>query len=177
MGVDPSLTGTGLAAWGPADGWATGTIVTKGSNTDTEDRTHLRLRLIVGKVLQFAYTTGAGLVVIESPTYSSNTGHARDRSGLFWLMYDALVNADLQVAVVKANTRIRYALGKGAASKDTVLARTVRLYPDAEIRNNNEADAVLLAAMGCRWAEQPCDGHTAHRLDAVRRVVWPARRL
>jgi Holliday junction resolvasome RuvABC endonuclease subunit len=175
MGVDPSLTGTGLAAWGPADGWATRTIVTKGTNVDTEDRTHLRLRNITGKVLQFAYTVGAEVVVIESPTFSSNTGHARDRAGLFWLMYDALVAAEYRVAVVKANTRIRYALGKGAGSKDAVLARTIRMYPEAEIRNNNEADAVLLAAMGARWADRPCDSDAAHRLDAVRRVAWPAR--
>jgi crossover junction endodeoxyribonuclease RuvC len=174
-GLDLSLTGTGVAGWSPEDGWYTATIVTRGSNTDTVEQTHRRLRSITGKVLQHVHTISPKVVVIESPTFSSNTGHARDRAGLFWLVYDALEQADVRLAVCKANTRIKYALGKGVGNKDAVLAATIKRYTDADIRNNNEADAVLLAAMGARWHGVAPDPYAAFREDAVRAVTWPQR--
>lgn len=184
MGLDLSLTGTGVSSWSPLDGWSRDTIRSVGHNTDTYDQTASRLATIVARIEVLRSDTDPVLVVIETPAFSSASGHARDRAGLFWLVVMTL-RADwpeVSIAFCPPNTRIRYALGKGSGSKDEVLAAVIKRYPDADVRNNNEADAVLLAAMGARWlADQPgftsrlreVDKPTVACLDAIRRVQWP----
>jgi crossover junction endodeoxyribonuclease RuvC len=184
MGLDLSLTGTGVAAWHPARGWHRTTITSTGHNTDTYEQTGARLERICDQIEDVRAGQRPALVVIETPAFSSASGHARDRAGLFWLVVSRLRRdwPDVAVAYCPPNTRIRYALGKGSGSKDEVLAATIKRYPDADVRNNNEADAVLLCAMGARWlADQPgfpselrtVDKPTALCLDAIRRVQWP----
>lgn len=185
MGLDPSLTGTGLAHWSPTDGWDTGTIVTKGSNTDTYDTTGKRLDRIVTAATEAADRWKPDLLVIEFPAYSSNHGHATDRAGLFWQLVQRFRHRwpTPVVGYCDPRERIRYALGKRAGNKDAVLAAAIKRYPGANIRNNNEADAVLLAALGCRWVgEQPGRSNDYLTVDAppqacreaVRHVQWPA---
>jgi Holliday junction resolvasome RuvABC endonuclease subunit len=45
---------------------------------------------------------------------------------------------------------MQYATGKGNAQKDHVLAAAIRLWPDVAITGNDTADALILAAIGCR---------------------------
>lgn len=181
-GIDPSLTGTGLAHW---DGthWERHTVASKGHNTDTYHQTTERLDRILVRVVDWLGKREPDLVVLEWPAYSSNTGHATDRAGLFHLIAHEIRGwwPATALAYCDPRGRICYGLGKFAGSKDAVLAAAIKRYPDADIRNNNEADAVLLAAMGGRWlGEQPgfvLDlAETAFPQTNVRgmgRVQWP----
>lgn len=179
VGIDPSLTGLGLAHWAPTDGWDSGLVKSKGRNDATTHETHTRLQYLLAQAMDFVYTHSPDLAVVESPAYSSSTGHATDRAGLYWLLLDRLAHAGVPYATVKGNTRIRYGLGKGSGDKDVVLAAVIRRYPDADVVNNNVADAVLLADMGCQRLLQQgrltatyCPVPLTH-MAAMDAAMWP----
>lgn len=173
VGVDLSLTGTGLAAGtvDPQPGWDLRTIET--ASVSGTLRTWGRLTRIADEVEEFC--SGANLAVVEQPNYSATRGsHAADRAGLFWMVVDRLYRAGTPVAFVTSGGRAKYATGKGTSPKDAVLAAAVRRYVDAPISNNNEADATVLAAMGLRWLGWPVEKSIglAH-LAALDPVEWP----
>lgn len=172
VGVDLSLTGTGLSRFvaGRID---TDLIKTIGRKTDTlQDRSE-RLTGIAHDVRTFALA--ASLIVIEAPSYGSKHGAQHDRSGLWWLVVNDLIQSGHEVATVSPQGRAKYATGKGNADKDSVLASAIRRYPDAMITNNNVADAVILGAMGKRRLGEPVEEYelVSTALDAMSGVAWP----
>ena len=183
VGLDLSLTSTGIAI---IDTGASATVTRitskppatpRGPNGKplpptlqqrTDRLTGLRDRI-------FTMLKYADLIVIETPAYSSKTGSTHDRSGLWWLVVEKLdYQGRYDVAEVSTTGRTKYATGKGNASKDSVLAAVVRRYTDVPVEGNDEADALILAAMGARHLGHPIDDplpktHVA-ALDAVH---WP----
>lgn len=157
VGIDPSLTGTGLASvqirtdCNPPVATVTGCDhVNPGNLRDLP-----RIRHILSEIRVWAYR--ADLAVMEGPSYGSVTGSQHERGGLWWAILDRLSCWDVPVAVVPPSSREKYATGKGGCGKDAVLAAAVRAYPDAPIVTNDEADAVVLAAMGARWLGVPLE--------------------
>ncbi len=169
VGIDLSLTGTGIA-----DSFGTVQLVTSSGSKDADLASRWsRLRKVCGEVVQIVNVAQPDLVVIEAPAYASKLGSMHDRSGLWWLVVDRLLEVTDVVEVAPAG-RAKYATGKGNASKDVVLAEVVRRFPDYTGSNNNSADAYVLMAMGLDHlgyplVEMPALNRTA--LDAVR---WPA---
>ena len=70
--------------------------------------------------------------------------------------------------VVPPKTRAKYATGNGGADKRAVLAAVRAAYPQFTIRNDNEADAVVLAAIGARSLGHPIDDLPASHLAALK---------
>lgn len=135
-----------------------------------------RLRKLAGEVTTLC--SGADLVVVEAPAYSSQTGHMHDRSGLWWLIIARLTANNIAVVEVVTQHLKMYALGKGGGAgtgKDAVLAAVVRRYPDVPVQSNDEADALVLAAMGARRLGLPIEGTLMpqQNLRAMTTVAWP----
>ena len=176
-GIDLSLTSTGIAraCWDvPGDGVETITrrVQSKGAVDATLLERDARLSLLVATITDEVWD--ARLVVIESPAYASVSGHAHDRSGLWWCLVRTLLYRGIAVVEVTPQHRMQYATGKGNAGKDTVLAAAVKRYATWDITGNDVADAVVLAAMGARAVGRPIDEPMpqAH-LRAMTRVRWP----
>lgn len=170
VGLDLSLTSTGLAVIiNDAAAVARHTSPTAGP---TPTARHRRLMRITDEIHDWA--TGSDLVVLEGPSYGSTTPHAHDRSGLWWLVVHRILDAGLPLAVVPPATRARYATGKGSASKDAVLVAVVRRYPEVNVTGNDEADALVLAAMGARHLGHPIDNPPKLCLTAMDGAVWPS---
>ncbi|WP_344250995.1 hypothetical protein, partial [Isoptericola hypogeus] len=93
--------------------------------------------------------------------------------GLWWLMVHRLLRNDYPVAVVAPPARAKYATGAGNAAKDKVLAAVVRRYPNVEVTGNDEADALVLAAMGARRLGHAIDDLPKNHLVAMEKVAWP----
>jgi crossover junction endodeoxyribonuclease RuvC len=169
IGLDLSLTGTGVASsLGHVD-----TITSKAQAAATLAARRARLRQLASEIVSRCKSP-LDLVVIEAPAFSRTTGHMHDRSGLWWLVVDALHGNDFPVVEVTATQRAKYATGKGNAAKDAVLAAVVRRYPDVEVSNNNEADALVLAAMGTRALGHPIETSLpVVNLAAMDAVRWP----
>jgi Holliday junction resolvasome RuvABC endonuclease subunit len=164
LGVDPSLTCTGLAG----DGW------TDAIKPAAKLRGHQRLAFILDRLADF--TRHADLVVIEGPAYGSQARERQqgqhERGGLWWLITHSLWVRCTPLAVVPPNKLKQYATGKGVASKDDVIREVVRRF-DWFTGDNNQADALALAAMGFDWLGHPMVAMPAKHRAALDGCDWP----
>jgi len=167
VGIDSSLTNTGLVRLG--DGVQVRSIPTTKSGDSIADRLK-RLDKVVSEVRGFS--SGADLAVIEGPAYSSKSGAAHERSGLWWMIVSTLFDDGIRIVEIPPTSRSKYATGKGNAGKDEVLLAVSRKYAEAElITNNDEADALVLAAMGMRLLGSPIETSIpANCLEAFKKV-------
>lgn len=177
VGIDLSLTSTGLAA--AKDGVMGGVfrVKTTGKKTDVLAQRWQRLRHdILENVAVWVEDHMPDLVVIESPSYGSQHGSQHDRSGLWWLVVEDMFAQGIPVATVTPQGRAKYGTGKGNAGKDEVLAAVVKRYMGVDVTGNDIADAVLLAAMGQRHLGTPVEvGLPAVNLLAMDGAAWPDR--
>lgn len=163
IGLDLSLTSTGVASnAGWVDRIRTGTDKTPGG--------FLRLRAIRARVLELG---PADLIVVESLAISSQTGQHLTRAGLWHVVMEAIDARGYSWAQVNPGTLKKYATGKGNASKDEVLAAVIRRFPAVEVKGNDEADALVLAAMGSDHLGQPMVDMPATHRAALEKVAWP----
>ena len=171
LGVDSSLTCTGLATVGELGKVTAMRIPTK----VTESSLHgldKRIRYIVGSTLRFA--PAECLTVIEAPYVPRHgSGQVVERAWLFGMLVDQLLLRG-PVVQVRTKTRAKYASGDGNADKGRVLAAVREAFPAVRVRDDNEADAITLAAMGARFLGFPVDGSGSKKqLEAMTAVVWP----
>jgi crossover junction endodeoxyribonuclease RuvC len=174
VGIDLSLTSTGLAAVHPDGATYVSRVVSKGSTKDSLAERHRRLLTIGSQVLGFVHQLDAGLVVIEAPSFASKYGHPHDRSGLWWMVANQVLAHGIPLAAAPPTCRAKYATGKGNAPKDRVLTDVVRRYPEVMVSKNDEADALVLAAMGARHLGRPIeDSLPLTHLAGMAGVEWP----
>jgi crossover junction endodeoxyribonuclease RuvC len=169
LGIDLSLTSTGLASVVDT-GASVGRIPTKAGLHTLADQDR-RLAAIVEAVMTWA--TDTDLAVVEGPALVARTGYHHDRSGLWWLVVHRLLASSTPVAVVPPTVRAKYATGHGNAPKDQVLAAVIRRYPTIDITGNDEADALVLAAMGARRLGHPIDDLPLTHRTALTAATWP----
>lgn len=126
------------------------------------------------------------LVVVEGPSYGSP--HGAHEIGWNWgSIVDMCRAAGIPVVEVSPPQVKQYATGSGATSgrnkvtKEMVIAAVQANYGDAgtAIRQNDEADALVLAAIGARYLGRPIEGHPlpAANLAALKKIRWPERTL
>jgi crossover junction endodeoxyribonuclease RuvC len=78
----------------------------------------------------------------------------------------------VQVAVVSPASRAKYATGKGNAGKDVVMREVARRFPDFA-GGEDEADALVLRAMGMDHLGYPMAPMPQTHRDALAAVQWP----
>lgn len=165
-GLDLSLTSTGVAKVLPGGKmWAD--RIQPGRRSG-----HERLQYLANEIM--LYVAGADLVVVEGPSYGSAAGQRghHERAGLWWHITYMLWIAGLGTAIAPPACLKRYATGKGNAAKDLVLAAAIRRYPAAELDGNDQADALILAAMGAdHLGHPPAEVPQAQRT-ALAKVEW-----
>ncbi|SNR44503.1 Holliday junction resolvasome RuvABC endonuclease subunit [Haloechinothrix alba] len=172
VGIDPSLTSTGLA-WLEED-WPEPRTTTVRSSGSRDHGLELRARRIgdlASEVLRTA--ADAALVVVEAPSFGSAGGSSWDRAGLWWRIVGCLTSADTPVAQVAPRTRARWASGTGKADKAAVSAGVARLWPGVDITTSDEADALALATMGAQHLGWDVPTLARHH-DPLQVVRWPA---
>lgn len=153
VGIDPSLTSTAIAIVN--DQIVTAALRTSGHRNDSLAQRIGRLNQIETWVRDHLRDLGTGLMIgIEGPAYSrqAQTG-VHLRAGLWWRLVTRASRYG-QVIEVSPTTLKRYATGKGNADKDHVLIAVAKRYPAFRGSSNDEADALVLAAMMARL-----DGH------------------
>jgi len=175
LGVDPSLTGTGLALLDTDDHLVipTETVTSKPTGPTLDDRKH-RLLGVVETIVYKATEHKTQLAVIEAPAFSRNNAGTWDRAGLWWLLVTRLTEGrTIEVATIAPTSRAKYATGRGNAGKDEVLLAVAKRYPHVNIADNNQADSLVLAAIGARLAGHPIDELPKTHLDALAKVARP----
>lgn len=166
-GVDPSLSRTGLARCvsdSDSVGW---NVTNRGSSAVGDDpwdlceRFDMLTGLIIATLDDWAMEDedDPAVIAMEGPSYGSSASGVMNHriSGYWWAMAAALKHwchvytPAPALLIIPPTTLKKYVTGNGNAGKDEVLLSVSRLYPNAAISNNDEADAVALAGMGTRW--------------------------
>jgi crossover junction endodeoxyribonuclease RuvC len=167
LGLDLSLTSTGAALAGGNGGKYSTSVLRPPAG---RHRGHDRLLWLVDEVE--AEAKHADLIVVEGPAFGAKGSAYHQLAGLWWLVVHALWLHNLPVAIAPPAAVKRYATGRGNAGKDLVLASVVRRFPDFA-GGNDEADALILAALGAEHLGHPIvDMPAAHRT-ALSGVDWP----
>jgi crossover junction endodeoxyribonuclease RuvC len=162
-GLDLSLTSTGVALIQPGGPVSVYRIQPPPAAKAT---VHERLKFLYTEVRQLV--AGATHITVEGPSFGSNQGQHK-LGGTWWIVMHVLWldNPDAEVVEVSPTTLKVYATGRGnKLEKDEVAISVVRRYPAVDIRNNDMADAWVLAAMtadqlGCPVVEVPKDHRRA----------------
>jgi Holliday junction resolvasome RuvABC endonuclease subunit len=172
LGIDPSLTGTGLALVeraGPGDFAWTHLSVAKNNLSG-----HHRLDYIVDTVMSLVSTLQHGdVVVMEGPSFNSGGAKSHELAGGWWLIKHAMwqwmeeTGTELAVYIVPPRSRAKYATGNGNAKKDAVLNSVNEWYHDINVTDHNIADAIVLATMGARVEKSYIDDVPPEEFDRM----------
>lgn len=176
IGLDLSLTNTGCAEW--YDGsYRTHRHGRAGTLADTLAQRANRLDDSRLETLDWVYDKGneyADLVLVESHTFAAKGGSQHDRSGLWWLVVEALIANGTPVVEVTPQGIKQFATGRGNAGKDEVLSAVIRRHPDVEFRTNDEADALTLVDIGlARWSHEYFDPNLIQQ-KVIDKIAWPS---
>ena len=149
IGIDPSLTSTGIARIDTEDTLTpdTWTITSAGHKGDDLTQRSRRIHRIADEISLYEHD----LVVIEYPSLGqARQGGTLDRNGLWWLIISRLTRYDsLPVVTVPPASLKRYATGKGNATKEAMVAAAARRLPHIDTGDQaDRVDALWLAAMG-----------------------------
>lgn len=162
IGVDPSLSGTAIALIDAQGGVRVDRCTTTPTRTHAETVARLDgIERWLRRHLERARAASAGgdvLLAIEGPAFGRSDGKAHERAGLWWRLYTraALYTRTPPLVIVPTQLKI-YATGKGTSDKDAVILAVARRYPTFAGRSNDEADALVLAAMLARWDQHPIE--------------------
>ncbi|MHA3682820.1 hypothetical protein ACXR2W_00975 [Leucobacter sp. HY1908] len=148
---------------------ALGTVKSQPLGASVEARLD-RLAAIVSGVEDFILR--GSLVVIEAPAYSRQAGARHERSGLWWMVARAAKAKGCRVVECSPTARQRYAVGRAgpSVSKADVKAAMSAGFPAVSIANDDEADALVLAALGARLIGFPVDADVSYRVEAAASV-------
>lgn len=169
-GVDPSMTGTGVAGLG----WSEALGSDGNMHQDTADQRWSRITELAARVVELV--GAADLVVIEAPAFDAKSTSSVDRAGLWWEIFRRLRGRDIPVVEVTAKGLKVYATGGGVATKQKVLEQVVRRLGDTWTDlggDDNRADAVVLCAMGLDYLGHPAAKMPANHRRALDAVKWP----
>lgn len=169
LGVDWSLTGTGLAWVNLDDGTADTCTIRTWPDDGTVESIARRITHIADRIEAWADLHADDLVVIEGPVTHAPSAHRSKMLGGWWAVAARVAPlVDDPVMVVPPKTRAKYATGRGSADKPEVLAAVRANYPRFTIADDNQADAVVLAAIGARSLGHPIDDLPASHLAALK---------
>lgn len=177
VGIDPSLTGTGVAILGHPKNAASPnvpiltTVKTEKRGARFLDRSN-RISQQIEQIWK-AMPSLVRLVVIEDlPVVNPMPGAAsayQDRAALIIALGAKIQRAGLPLVTVNLSTLKLFAAGNGHAKKPEMIAAMKSLWPHADIgKDDNRADALGLATMGAMhlgWHEPELPHHYAPKVD------------
>jgi crossover junction endodeoxyribonuclease RuvC len=178
VGIDPSLTSTGMCRIDVEPGGdpvnqppliQCATVVSKARADKSYAAMSARIGLIAENIIDGC--RDADLVVIEGPAFNAKGAHTHSRDWLWGKLFDGITALGIQIVVVTPSGRMKYATGKGNAAKDLVLAAAIKRWPIVDIQGNDQADAVILASMGCRYLGFPIETLPAINVEAMTKVA------
>lgn len=169
LGVDPSLTATGLCWLAEGEAPSVHTAKTRPGQAGTMPK--------LGRM--WAQTTAvmdaagrADLVVVEAPSFGSKGSATRDLAGLWWLLIAELRAAECPLGIVPPAVLKKWTTGNGNADKFAVGQAIARRWPDVLLRNPDEADALALASIGLHHLGSLPWRATAVQEEQLTRVEW-----
>ena len=193
LGLDTSLTGTGmalidLATWPPSNppraegepvSYEAQVVTVRAPKPGKDKSKRAMVRRVNALIEQIEWVFKDDKpehVAMEALAYGARGEGVWVLPWIFGRALELCETYDVPVQVVATSARAKFATGKGNADKETVMMAAHKLSPEAGISNNNEADALILAAMGADAYGCPLvDLPITHRA-ALDGVVWSGAR-
>jgi Holliday junction resolvasome RuvABC endonuclease subunit len=185
LGIDTSLTGTGLAridlaTWPPSNPPRqddetvvftadTATVSAPGPTKDKSKRAMCRRVNALVDQIEWCFQDGEkpDAVGREALAYGAKGASAWVLPWVFGRVIELCEKYDVPLTIVGTSQRAKFATGKGNADKETVLLAIAKALPEADPRNNNEADALTVGAVVCQSLGLPILPVTQYRRDVV----------
>jgi Holliday junction resolvasome RuvABC endonuclease subunit len=172
IGIDISLTRTGLAVYHDTGLALTDVVTSKGKRDDTLRERAARIRSISAAVSEWyrpEYCDTA-LVVVEAPAFGLRGGSTWDRAGLWWHIVGRLHSACLPVAECNPITLKVWATNDRQADKAAV-ATSIARRTTVPLASSDAVDALALAMLGAHklgWIDGP-----QYAVERLAKVKWP----
>lgn len=151
IGLDLSLTSTGLAIVTDAGLVEMGNIKSTGKKADTHVQYMPRIVQMGEQINDWLADVVARydveLAIFEAPSFNSKFGNPHERAGLWWKVYEHLWLGEVPIQTVAPMTRAKFITGNGRAKKEEVLIAARERWGE-EIPNHDVADATGLAMWG-----------------------------
>jgi crossover junction endodeoxyribonuclease RuvC len=174
VGIDPSLTSTGIATI-TNNGNAETTLVRTDGNiyTDAPHVTRARIRSIRTRVMDLI-PRNTHIVAIEGRSFGHNQSGTDQRVHLAYLIADACDHLGLPTVQVPPSTLKKWICDNGNANKAQVLDATTRMWPHTHIPNDDAADGLCLATLTRQHLGLPVPYLVLerHKL-ALAKIDWP----
>ena len=146
VGLDPSLTGTGIAC---EEGFSERVITPSATSLRGQLQ---RMNIIASRVAM--RTADGALVVIEAPSFGSNYPGHHAIAGLWWILVATVVGKGCPVVQVAPSSLKKFATGNGRAKK--VQMRSAWLeHTGADVADDNRVDALFLRQIGLHLVGDP----------------------
>ncbi len=174
-GIDPSLTSAGIAILENGQPTHVDHHGFPGHNGASYQQRSRRIRHQAWNVTRDIIRAQVQLAVIEEHPYAVRvSGSEFDRSGLWHGIFGALDHANIPIVVMPNSTAKKWITGRGNATKADIIAAVESWWPDTPIANDDEADALGLAAIGAHHLGEPMpfpvkDRHTT----ILENIPWP----
>jgi len=176
LGIDSSLTGTGLCLVDPlADPPTIQVHTVRPPGPKTKTRREYSRRVSAAVEVIDAAMEGVDLIVMEELAYAAKGDTAFVLPWMWGRIIDCAEARDIPLSFANVSQLKKYATGIGNCDKDQVIAKVVRDYPEVAISNNNEADALVLAQIGCRGLGHPIDHPTVKKAEVMAKIVGGTR--
>jgi len=146
LGIDPSLTGTGIVVVKNGKIIEKALIKSKPVGDLAKDEID-RIKGIVGEVNVYLDKHNPDIIVMEGLAFMArNTSALMQLAGLNYLLR-AMFHGHKTWAIVAPSTLKKFILGKGIGDKGLVAMEIYKQYGE-ELTDNNIADAFVLAMIG-----------------------------
>jgi crossover junction endodeoxyribonuclease RuvC len=172
LGIDISLTSTGLAVYHRGGLALTDVVTSKGKRDDTLRDRAARIRRISDEVADWYWPEQGqtALVVVEAPALGAKGGSTWDRAGLWWHIMGRLQTRGMPVAECNPITLKVWATNDRQADKAAVAAAIAR-RTTVPLASSDAVDALALAMLGAHklgWIDGP-----QYAVDRLAKVKWP----
>jgi crossover junction endodeoxyribonuclease RuvC len=138
LGIDPSLSATGLAIWPNSEALVLSTVDSKPGDIEP------RLLNIIQRVNVTLNQSEPTLVAIEGLAFGSKTGSPAERGALHFGIRMALYLRRIPFIVVAPGALKKFVTGSGTAEKSMVLRDVYKRW-GIDAKDDNQADAAGLA--------------------------------
>ena len=154
LGIDPSLTSTGLVVLsGSGETLHHEAVKTEPIRTEVDNGALTRFRAISGRILKTCGRYGPSVIVMEGLVVSVRGPSMIQMAGLHWHLRDRLAQEYPPVGGrmwLVSPAKLKQAVEcKGNAGKDEVQAAVKRIY-GVEFPSHDETDAYVLARIGLK---------------------------
>jgi Holliday junction resolvasome RuvABC endonuclease subunit len=181
VGIDPSLTSTGIAVL--INGAPLAMKAINGGRKDSKSYAHRSDRIVrqCGAVIDALPVDHIDLAVIEGQAYGYHNAYTSDGNALWWGIFSQLRAQHIPTAVVTPITRQNWVIGregsKDATEKKKQVLLAVRLWWPGlakAVRNDDIADALALATLGAAHCgdQLPFELKDRHR-NTIESIDWP----